>query len=227
MGLDMYLDRWTLHGATLEEARAAENYLDWRNHVENFTPKNDRTKPYTFNEWCNMEENEVDMMVVDILRPEYQMRYASWDVKHEYGWKRMSESVGYWRKANQIHKWFVEHVQDGEDDCGEYAVSRFKLEQLKATCEELLSRVVLAPGKVKNGERRIDGKWVPIYEDGVVVSNPEVCAELLPAADGFFFGSTEYDHYYIKDINATVAILDKVLKTTNFDTQTITYHSSW
>lgn len=39
------------------------------------------------------------------------------------------EEVGYWRKANQIHKWFVENVQGGKDDCGEYYVS---VEQLKA-----------------------------------------------------------------------------------------------
>jgi hypothetical protein len=30
--------------------------------------------------------------------------------------------VGYWRKANAIHRWFVEHVQDGNDDL---ARSRF------------------------------------------------------------------------------------------------------
>ena len=30
--------------------------------------------------------------------------------------------VAYWRKANAIHKWFVDHVQDGVDDCGEYYV---------------------------------------------------------------------------------------------------------
>ena len=39
------------------------------------------------------------------------------------------EEVGYWRKANQIHKWCVENVQGGKDDCGEYYVS---VEQLKA-----------------------------------------------------------------------------------------------
>jgi len=35
-----------------------------------------------------------------------------------------------WRKANQIHNWFVENVQEGEDDCKEYYVSVEKLEQL-------------------------------------------------------------------------------------------------
>jgi len=26
----------------------------------------------------------------------------------------------YWRKANHIHKWFVDNIQDGNDDCGRY-----------------------------------------------------------------------------------------------------------
>ena len=27
--------------------------------------------------------------------------------------------VGYWRKANQIHKWFVDNCQNGRDECQE------------------------------------------------------------------------------------------------------------
>ncbi len=36
--------------------------------------------------------------------------------------------VGYWRKANQIHNWFVKNVQGGVDDCGYYGVTKEKLE---------------------------------------------------------------------------------------------------
>lgn len=36
----------------------------------------------------------------------------------------------YWRKANQIHKWFVDNVQGGNDNCGEYYVSQDKLQEL-------------------------------------------------------------------------------------------------
>ena len=27
--------------------------------------------------------------------------------------------IASWRKANAIHKWFVDNVQDGVDDCGD------------------------------------------------------------------------------------------------------------
>jgi len=46
--------------------------------------------------------------------------------------------VGYWRKANHIHKWFVDNVQSGKDDCGDYYVSTEKLAALKDLCESVL-----------------------------------------------------------------------------------------
>lgn len=47
--------------------------------------------------------------------------------------------AGYWRKANAIHKWFVENCQDGVDECQETYVSRKKLAELKKLCEEVLA----------------------------------------------------------------------------------------
>lgn len=47
-------------------------------------------------------------------------------------------SVAYWRKSNQIHNWFVNNVQDGEDDCKEYYVSVEKLTELYKTVLDVL-----------------------------------------------------------------------------------------
>lgn len=47
--------------------------------------------------------------------------------------------VGYWRKSNQIHKWFVDNVQEGNDDCGDYYVSREQLVELKVLCQTVLA----------------------------------------------------------------------------------------
>lgn len=46
--------------------------------------------------------------------------------------------VAYWRKANHIHKWFVDNVQEGVDNCGVYYVSSDTLEELVVTCEDVL-----------------------------------------------------------------------------------------
>ena len=52
--------------------------------------------------------------------------------------------VGYWRKANQIHRWFVQNVQNGVDDCGEYKVTAEQLIQLYNICNEVLNDHSLA-----------------------------------------------------------------------------------
>ena len=44
--------------------------------------------------------------------------------------KYVVEEVAYWRKANAIHKWFIDNVQEGKDDCGQYDVSRKDLQKL-------------------------------------------------------------------------------------------------
>jgi hypothetical protein len=48
------------------------------------------------------------------------------------------EEKGYWRKANQIHRWFVENVQDGVDDCKEYLVEYSDLQNLAKVCKHVL-----------------------------------------------------------------------------------------
>lgn len=51
--------------------------------------------------------------------------------------KYIIEEAGYWRKANQIHQWFVDNVQKGVDDCGDYYVSTDDLEKLLDACEKV------------------------------------------------------------------------------------------
>lgn len=53
--------------------------------------------------------------------------------------------VGYWRKANQIHAWFVKNVQDGEDECRPHEVEWEKLEELRDVCKRVLADRDLAP----------------------------------------------------------------------------------
>lgn len=103
------------------------------------------------------------------------------------------EEAGYWRKANAIHQWFVEHVQDGKDDCGYYYVSNEHLQELLKSVNTILEDSLQAPS-------------------------------VLPTQSGFFFGSTDYDQYYIEDLKLTKDILEAALKSTSGEYY---YHSSW
>lgn len=51
---------------------------------------------------------------------------------------RVEPTVAYWRKANAIHKWFVDNVQDGVDNCSRYYTDRDDLRQLVSLCEKVL-----------------------------------------------------------------------------------------
>ncbi len=144
-----------------------------------------------------------------------------------YSWESIFEDVGYWRKANAIHKWFVDNVQNEVDDCDYYEVSKEQLEDLLSICIEVRDKTKMSKGWVHNGDTLANGKWCPNYEEGNTIVNPEVARELLPTTGGFFFGSTEYDEYYMADIVSTIDILTKVLDTTDFDREMITYCSSW
>ena len=47
-------------------------------------------------------------------------------------------NVGYWRKANQVHRWFVENTQEGVDECQLTPVSKAQLRALREQCKAAL-----------------------------------------------------------------------------------------
>ena len=142
-------------------------------------------------------------------------------------WNSLFEEVGYWRKANQIHKWFVDNVQNGVDDCNYYEVTKEHIEQLLSICKEIRAKVDLVEGNIVISRSIQNGEWVNNYEKGLIISNPEVCEELLPTQSGFFFGSTDYDEYYMKDIDYTIELCERILKETDFENYRLAYCSSW
>jgi hypothetical protein len=58
----------------------------------------------------------------------------------------ITEEVAYWRKFNALHAWFVAKCQNGEDNCGEYYVSREQLKELLSLLEEVMKN----KGKAKS-----------------------------------------------------------------------------
>ena len=64
-----------------------------------------------------------------------------------YGEEDLWEDLSswYWRKANQVHKWMVENVQHGEDNCGVYEVDINQLRELKDIVEEIIADPSKAP----------------------------------------------------------------------------------
>jgi len=114
--------------------------------------------------------------------------------------KTLTAEIGYWRKANQIHAWFVENIQDGEDECKKHYVSVEKLQELLDEVNEVLD--------ADNSE--------------------EKALELLPPTSGFFFGSAVIDEYYFNDLKRTKDMLEGILSNEELiGDWDIYYQSSW
>lgn len=119
----------------------------------------------------------------------------------------VSIPVGYWRKDNWIHNWFVCNVQKNNDDCKQYYVSHEKLEELRTTCLMVLNN----PDIEKEGKR------------------------LLPPVQGFFFGADQDEifsspqgiEYYKGSLIYTIDVINKVLNEPNSSELDVYYHSSW
>ena len=113
------------------------------------------------------------------------------------------EEFAYWRKFNALHIWFVDNVQNGVDNCGEYHVDHTDMEKLLQTLEEVLAnRDVLVDNEAHTKAK-----------------------ELLPTSSGFFFGGTEYDDYYYEQVEYTIGVLKEALA--DVGTGTYFYSSSW
>ena len=61
-----------------------------------------------------------------------------------------------------------------------------------------------------------------------VIEQPAMAASVLPTQMGFFFGSYDYDEWYMEDMKNTVNQLDQVLASVGPDTWTdFNYRASW
>lgn len=221
MGLDMYLMRADRYkDVTPKQVDAVEGYSSW---------KTDKSDEYTLEQWCGIKESELPAQdVLDFYGGKKKTTYSGWDEKHQFPRTRIMEEVGYWRKANAVHQWFVDHVQGGVDDC-EYhdEVTKEQVEELRDLCVDIVENCPLVLGKVKAGLHYENGNFVPIMQDGKVVCNPEYAHDRLPTTSGPFFGSEDYDEFYISDLKETIRICNEVLETTDFEKQMICYRSSW
>lgn len=66
------------------------------------------------------------------------------DYETREGWAAVNE-LAYWRKANQVHAFFIEECAGGLDDCKPVLVHPEKLADLYQRCTQVLEDPDLAP----------------------------------------------------------------------------------
>jgi len=63
----------------------------------------------------------------------------------------VSLTIGYWRKVNAIHNWFINELADGKDECQRIYADRSELERLSETCKAVLADNSLAEKLLPTG----------------------------------------------------------------------------
>lgn len=107
--------------------------LDMYLHAKRYVEKLD---------WQKLHANDnLEMNSPEVVFPKFNQIVETADMQDVaidiYG-ASVEVVCAYWRKANMIHKWFVDNVQNGEDDCDLYYVSQSKLLELLTTCRQAL-----------------------------------------------------------------------------------------
>jgi len=107
--------------------------------------------------------------------------------------KYIIEEAGYWRKQNQIHRWFVENIQNGTDDCGEYYVSKADLETLLELCEKVKADNSLADGLLPGASGFFFGgtEYDEWYYNGID-NTIEILKEALEDENGEYLYSSSW-----------------------------------
>ena len=174
----------------------------------NIRHKNTQSKIDDYEAWEHKYSYEEFQRLTEEQKEEYRNSEPEYEYDDMYGKELM-----YWRKANQIHNWFVQNCQNGVDDMGRYAITVADLMKLKELCEKILTmtekrKAMRYTSFSATEKEEVDVRFLTL--EGV-----EFAIEHLPSRSGFFFGSTEYDDYYVMELENTVEQINDTLDTLN------------
>jgi hypothetical protein len=227
MGLDMYLEA---HLPTNDELRALHTVASERLADKYNIDKEDGSVFVCAWDFEKEPDAEADVYA-QLLKDTGLPRCEGSPMATLYA-DHVEVNVAYWRKANAIHRWFVDVVQGGVDECQASEVTRDQLDALRLSAQTVLDAVEVKPGLITNGytlSQGEDGDLIrsPILEEGgVVVAGTDVAEELLPTKPGFFFGSTDYDEWYVQGLRDAVKQITAALDSTPAEA-TFIYRASW
>ena len=112
-----------------------------------------------------------------------------------------SREIFYWRKFNALHGFIVDTFANGVDECQTIEIGKAGVAKIVSALRETARML-----KAKHG---LDPTKLPVKPVG-----------------GFFFGSTEIDDYYKRNIEEALEMFDNLLASLS-DEETVFYEASW
>jgi hypothetical protein len=118
------------------------------------------------------------------------------------------EQVGYWRKFNALHGYIVDTFASGEDNCQQIYLDNYSLIQILDT--------------LKQAKDILDS-------DASDEEKSDKLSDVFPTAEGFFFGSTDYEDYYAECVDNAILLLSDLIDECDDDNYSYSfyYQASW
>ena len=140
------------------------------------------------------------------------------------------ENVGYFRKVNCLLPFF-----GYEDNLSIHPIEKCQIEELVSIAKELLKEhhainsSILSYKEILEVYKDDKKKTKEIQEkmDALWANFAEIASKKLPTTDGFFFGSTKYNEWYINDLTEIVNVFEEILDSTDFEIDQIVMYCWW
>ena len=120
------------------------------------------------------------------------------------------EEVAYFRKVNLLLPFF-----GYKENCTYLTITKDQVEDLIGTCSNVLDHF---------------SKLYQYYDKKVIYNKEEwidYCQETLPNQDGFFFGSYEYDEWYLDKVEHVKKLFEEVIENVDWERQDLTMYCWW
>lgn len=149
-----------------------------------------RHTPYEYDEDVKKDYPEV---LQDIVKDDGNVGYIGTEIYYE---------VAYWRKANAIHKYFIDKCANGVDECQRIFVPLGDLKVLVDLCEQVLNNHKFAPDLLPT-------------QNGFFFGSTEY--------DDYYFNKIKYTYDVCSKI---ITFVETQIKNDNYD-WAVVYQSSW
>lgn len=138
--------------------------------------------------------------------------------------------VGYFRKVNCLLPFF-----GYEDNCEYLEVDEHQMKELVKVAKELLKEHHAINSSIlsykemlkvykdnKEQTKEIQEKMAALWANFAEIAHAN-----LPTTDGFFFGSTEYNEWYVNDLTEIVNVFEEILDSTDFEIDQVVMYCWW
>lgn len=244
MGLDMYITRYKMpQGITLEEAQKIKRSLELKEQYERIyalVQDSANYDPDRFWSYVGESEDEKRERILATARDTVKDDEEAYKEAEAY-LKTVQDKIHiamqvtdseykYWRKANHIHAWFVNNVQDGIDECQESVLTVEHINLLKETVDKIIDASeerYEAAYKIKDYSLREAIHYDEELPEVFYSEMTEVFNQYMPTQSGFFFGGTSYSAHYLASIYDLRSMAEDMLEEMEDETIAFAYQASW